>query len=435
MAAGGERVRRTIRRPSALSGEVHPPGDKSISHRAVILNSIAHGDARIRNFSWSQDCRATIACLNALGMKADFGDGGEVTIHGVGGDGLKEAEDVLNAGNSGTTMRLLAGLLASRPFLSVITGDDSLRSRPMGRIIEPLRLMGGQVWGREGDSRAPLVIRGGNLRGVRHVLPVASAQLKSALLLAGLFAEGDTVVVEPMPSRDHTERLLGAMGARIEVDGDTIKLSPGILHAVDVDVPGDISAAAFWLVAGALHNEAKITIRGVGLNPTRSGVIDVLQSMGANLRVDNNRVVGGEPIADLHVESSSLIGVEIGGEVIPRMIDEIPLIALCGAMARGKTVIRDARELRVKESDRISTTAGELSKMGVRVDELPDGMVVHGGERVVGAECDSHGDHRLAMVLGVAGLIADGETAIDNAEVADVSYSEFWSDLEQISVN
>jgi len=291
------------------------------------------------------------------------------------------------------------------------------------------------VWGRGGDSRAPLVIRGGNLRGVRYVLPVASAQLKSSLLLAGLSAEGETVVVEPMPSRDHTERLLGAMGARIEVDGDTIKLSPGSLRAVDVDVPGDISAAAFWLVAGVLHNEAKITIRGVGLNPTRSGVIDVLRSMGADLRVENNRVVGGEPIADLQVESSSLTGVEIGGEVIPRMIDEIPLIALCGAMARGKTVIRDAQELRVKESDRISTTTVELSRMGVRVEELPDGMVVHGGERVLGGEFDSHGDHRLAMMLGVAGLIADGETTIDNAEVADVSYSEFWSDLEQISAS
>jgi 3-phosphoshikimate 1-carboxyvinyltransferase len=409
---------------------VHPPGDKSISHRAAILNSVADGDAKVSNFARSQDCLSTVSCLRSLGASIDLNDAGEVAIRGAGAGGLREAEDVLDAGNSGTTMRLLTGLLASLPFLSILTGDDSLRSRPMRRIIEPLRLMGAQIWGRDGDSRAPLVVKGGNLHGIEYSLPVPSAQLKSALLLAGLSAEGDTVVVEPAPSRDHTERLLGAMGAKIEVDGEAIRLSPGGLRAVDVAVPGDMSAAAFWLVAGAIHPKAEIKVSGVGINPTRSGVIDVLRSMGATLTIENERVVSGERVADLRVESSTLNGIEIGGELVPRSIDEIPVIALAAACARGKTVIRDAQELRVKESDRIGNTVRELSKMGARVDELPDGMVIHGGGQLHGAECDSQNDHRVAMMLGVAALVAGGETTIDNAEAVDISYSGFWSDLE-----
>ena len=417
-----------------LSGEIYPPGDKSISHRAIILNSIAQGTARISNFSPAGDCLSTVACLQALGAKIEPGKApGEYFVQGVGQEGLREAENVLDAGNSGTTMRVLAGLLAAQPMFSVITGDQSLRSRPMYRVIQPLRLMGAQIWGRCDDSRAPLVIKGGQLHGIRYQLPVASAQLKSALLLAALFAQGDTILEEPMPSRDHTERLLKAMGAEIKVTGNAITLSPSRLNAMDLDVPGDISSAAFWLVAGAIHPQAQIRLLNIGVNPTRSGIIDVLHSMGADLIVCNERTVSGEPVADVEVHSSRLIGTEIGGELIPRLIDEIPLIALAASVAQGKTVIRDAQELRVKESDRISSTIKELSNMGAEIDELPDGMIIHGGKKLRGANCDSHQDHRLAMMLGVAGLVAEGETVIDNAEAADISYSTFWRDLERLS--
>jgi len=426
-------VKQKVRAARALEGEVYPPGDKSISHRAVILNSIAQGNARVSNFSQAGDCLATVSCLRALGVEIESGEVGELFVRGVGKEGLKEAEDVLDAEDSATTMRILTGLLAAQQFLSVITGDESLRSRPMSRVIQPLRLMGARIWGRSGDSRAPLVIKGGQLHGIRYQLPVASAQLKSALLLAALFAKGDTIIKEPMPSRDHTERLLKAMGAEIEVAADTIALSPSRLNAVDLIIPGDISSAAFWLVAGAVHPQASIRLLNTGVNPTRSGIIDVLRSMGADLMVQNERVLNGEPVADLEVRSGALNGVEIGGSFIPRLIDELPLIALAACLARGKTVIRDAQELRVKETDRISATVGELLKMGAKAEELPDGMVIYGGGKLRGSSCDSHRDHRLAMMLGIAALIAEGETEIDNAEVADISYPAFWQDLEKLS--
>jgi 3-phosphoshikimate 1-carboxyvinyltransferase len=303
----------------------------------------------------------------------------------------------------------------------------------MDRVIQPLRLMGAQIWGRHSDSRAPLVIRGGQLHGIRYTLPVASAQLKSALLLAALFAQGDTVIVGPIASRDHTERMLKAMGAKIEVKGDTITISPSRLKAVDIIVPGDISSAAFWLVAGVIHNRANIRLSNVGINPTRSGIIDVLNSMGANLSVENERVVSGEPVADLRAQSNQLSGMEIRGELIPRVIDEIPLIALAASIAQGKTVIREAQELRVKETDRISATVKELLKLGADVQELPDGMVIQGRKKLRGAACESHGDHRLAMMLGVAALVAEGETEIDNAEAVNISYPRFWQDLKRLS--
>ncbi len=426
-------MKRRVAAAKALSGDIQLPGDKSISHRAVILNSIAHGNAKISNFAQSDDCRSTIACLQSLGVQIELSKDDTVNIQGMADRGLQEPEDVLDAGNSGTTMRLITGLLSAQLFFSVITGDKSLCSRPMDRVIQPLRLMGAQIWGRDGDSKAPLTIKGGILNGIRYELPVASAQLKSALLLAGLFGQGDTVVIEPAPSRDHTERMLKAMGVTVEVDGRSISLSPGSLRATDVIVPGDISSAAFWLVAGAIHPQAKLSIYNVGINPTRSGIIEVLQSMGAKLKIDNEREVSGEPVADLHIESSSLTGIEIGGDIIPRLIDEIPLIALAGSVASGKTVIKDAQELRVKESDRISTTIEELSKLGADIEELPDGMIINGGKSLSAAECDSHGDHRLAMVLGIAALVSDGEMTIDKAEAVDVSYSGFWQHLTQIS--
>jgi len=420
---------------SALRGEVAPPGDKSISHRAVILNSVAQGRAKIGNFSPGEDCLSTVTCLRELGVEITEKSRGTLIVTGVGEKGLKEPGDVLNAGNSGTTIRLLAGLLASQTFLSIITGDESLRSRPMARVIHPLRLMGAQFWGREGDSLAPIAIKGCQLHGIEYRLPVASAQLKSAILIAALFAQGETTVEEPAPSRDHTERMLRAMGAELQSDGSKITLAPKptSLSALDLDIPGDVSSAAFWLVAGAIHPNAKIRITNAGNNPTRMGIIEVLSDMGAKVGIENERIAGGEPVADITVESSHLVGKEIGGNIIPRLIDEIPLIAVAGCVARGTTTIRDAAELRVKETDRIAATVKELSKLGAEIEELPDGMVIHGGKTLHGAECSSHYDHRLAMTLGIAALIAVGETVIQDAEVVAVSYPTFWQELERLT--
>lgn len=427
-----------IRACASLRGEITPPGDKSISHRAIILNSIAEGRARIDNLCPGADCQCTIACMRALGVgikgPEPLGSPQAIEVLGVGRGGLREAPNTLDAGNSATTMRLLAGLLAAQPFLSIITGDDSLRSRPMERLIQPLRLMGAEIWGRQDGSLAPLAIRGGRLRGITYTLPVPSAQLKSALLLAGLWAQGGTVLEEPAPSRDHSERLLQAMGAKMEVDDGRIAIAPvsAPLMSLDLRIPGDISAAAYWLVAGAIHPDAQIKVTGCGINPTRTGIIDVLRAMGANLKVENQRMEGGEPVADLLLKSGDLIATKIDAQIIPRLIDEIPVIAVAASMARGTTVIEDAAELRVKETDRIRTTVDELSKLGIRVEELPEGMVIHGEGRLRGAEVDSHHDHRLAMALAVAALVAEGETVVRNAEAVDMSYPAFWQELEKL---
>jgi len=387
-----------VRRASVLRGEVVLPGDKSISHRAVILNSVAEGKAKVENFSPGADCWSTVSCLRELGIEIAEESPGRLTVSGVGTAGLQEPRDVLDAGNSATTLRILSGLLAAQPFLSIVTGDESLRSRPMARLIHPLRLMGAEIWGRGDDSLAPLAIKGNQLRGIKYRLPVASAQLKSAILIAALFAQGETVVEEPAPSRDHTERLL-----------------------------------SFWLVAGAIHPNAKIQVMNTGINPTRMGIIEVLLDMGAKLQIERERIEGGEPVADLTVESSELVGRQIGGSIIPRLIDEIPLIAVAGCVARGTTVIRDAAELRVKETDRISATVKELSRLGADIGELPDGMIIRGGRTLKGAECYSYYDHRLALTLGIAALIAKGETVIHDAEVVAMSYPTFWQDLERLS--
>ena len=427
---------RTIKPCPTLEGEIILPGDKSISHRAVILNSLTRDGARINNFAPGRDCLATIRCLKALGVKIDrmgSSDSYTLLVSGTGEDGLKEASNVLNAENSATTMRLLGGLLASQPFLSVITGDVSLRNRPMDRLIEPLRLMGADIWGRGRDSFAPLVIKGGKLRGIDFTLPVPSAQIKSAILLAGLFACGNTILHQITPSRDHTERMLRWMGASLESQKNSISLLPlnNPLVPVDLRVPGDISSAAYFLVAGAIHPNARLVIRDCGINPTRTGIIDILLAMGAKLRIYNERLEAGEPLADIVVESSELTGTEVGGDTIPRLIDEIPVLAVAGCVAKGKTVIRDARELRVKESDRIATVGSELSHLGAKIEPLPDGMVIYGDKPLSGTEVDSHFDHRLAMSLAVAGLVAKGETTIKHAQVAQVSYPTFWRDLQQ----
>jgi len=429
-------MRKTIRPPRRLRGSIEAPGDKSVSHRAAILNAIAQGEAAVESFQGGADCLATLRCLRALGVKIDWDGQGTLRIQGGGRFGLRESADVLNAGNSATTMRLLAGLLAGQPFFSVLTGDASLRSRPMERVVEPLRAMGARIQGRAGGARSPLAIDGGSLRGIRYRLPVASAQVKSALSLAALYGEGETVLTEPAPSRDHTERMLRAMGAEVlSEEDDGLRISPPQreLTPLSLRVPGDISAAAFWMVAAAAHPDAEIRLTGVGVNPSRSGIIDALAGMGASVALEEERMWGCEPVADIVVRSSSLRGTVIGGSLIPRLIDEIPVVAVAACLAEGETVIRQAGELRLKESDRIRTTVLELRRLGANIQELADGMIIQGMGCLKGGVCGSHGDHRLAMTLAVAGLLAQEETVVRGAEASSISYPVFWHHLEQLS--
>jgi 3-phosphoshikimate 1-carboxyvinyltransferase len=421
-----------------LGGALSVPGDKSISHRSLILNAIAQGDALVQGLSGGEDVISTMRCLQAMGVNIEpAGAIGSYRIQGRGAE-LEEPTDILDAGNSGTSMRLLSGILASQSFASIITGDGSLRSRPMQRIVQPLKQMGAQIMGRQNDSLAPLVIRGGSLRGIEYDLPMASAQVKSAIMLAGLSASGATVIHQPALSRDHTERMMLAMGGKVEESGLDLTIHPAELKAVDITVPGDISSAAFWMVAGLCHPNARILVRGVGLNPSRTGIVDVLQEMGAGdaLQLIDERTEGGEPVADILVTSTELHGIEIGGDLIPRLLDEVPILAVAACFATGDTVIRDAAELRVKESNRIATTASELTRLGSDIETTEDGMVIHGKgpetSSLKGAECESHGDHRLAMSMAVAGLIADGETTVHGAPDASVSYPEFWQDLNML---
>ncbi len=427
------KMKKTISAPGRIEGAADPPGDKSISHRALLLNSIAQGSAHVSNLCVGDDRSSMLRCLRGLGATivrhTDCASSGApecFEVRGAGADGLREPDSVLDAGNSGTTMRLVSGLLAAQPFFSVITGDHSLRSRPMRRIVEPLTQMGAQFMGRSEGSLAPLAVRGGDLRGISYEMPVASAQLKSSILIAGMHADGETKVREPAASRDHTERMMLAMGADVATEGLGITVRPSELSAMDVRVPGDISGAAFWLVAGCCHPNARLTVEGIGINPSRTGVLDVLRSMGARIGIQNAREDAGEPNADLVAESSSLRGTEIAGEIIPRVIDELPVIALAACFAEGTTVIRDAGELRMKESDRIRATVDGLSRLGARIEERPDGMVIEGVGQLTGAECESHGDHRIAMTMGIAGLLSDGVTTVGDAEAASVSYPDFW---------
>ncbi len=423
---------RAVQPAKRLRGTIAVPGDKSISHRAAIFNALADGEAIIENFLPGDDCLSTLGVLRALGAECAL-DGTTLRVRGAGLGGLREASDVLDCGNSGTTIRLMSGVLAGQPFLSVLSGDASLRARPMARVVEPLRLMGAQVDGRDGGSLAPLTMRGGGLRGIRYRTPMASAQVKSAVLLAGLFADGATVVEAPAQSRDHTERMLAAMGARISGERGAVRLDPGAkLAPLPMRVPNDISAAAFWMVAAAVHPDAEIALPGIGVNPTRSGIIDALRAMGADISVEEERVVGGEPVADVVVRSSRLEATEVSGDMIPLLLDETPALAVAAAFARGTTVIRDAEELVVKESNRIATTASQLRALGVKIEERGDGMVIEGGGAVTGGDVRSFGDHRLAMALAVAGLAGTGEVRIDEAEAVSVSYPGFWDDLERL---
>lgn len=429
-----------VSRAARISGTIEVPGDKSISHRGAIMNSIAHGTATVDNYLSGADCLSTLDCLRALGVQITYDPTGapdgkpRVTVTGLGGS-LQEAIRPLDAGNSGTTMRLMAGLLAGQPIFSVMTGDASLSSRPMARVADPLRLMGAKIYGRGGGRLAPLVIDGGNLKGIDYPAPVASAQVKSCVLLAGVQAEGTTIARAPAASRDHTERLLAAQGADIETsdDGRVVTVKGGAtLKAVDVVVPGDSSSAAYWLALACIHPDAEITVENVGMNPGRTGFVEILQQMGGDVEIRNARVIGGEPMADLVARSSRLSGVKVGGDVIPRAIDEIPLVAIMGLFADGVTEIRDASELRVKESDRIASLGRELTRLGGQVEELDDGLRVLGGANLERATCETLGDHRLAMGLAVAGLAGAGVDVID-PHCAVVSYPGFWQQVQQVA--
>ncbi len=423
----------TIRPRGPLRGEVVVPGDKSISHRALILGALAEGDTSIRGLATGQDVQSTMACLRALRVDIEA-RGDDVIVHGVGHQGFAPPSAVLDARNSGTTMRLLAGLLAGQPFRSAITGDASLRRRPMQRIIEPLVRMGAEVVAQPGGL-PPLTIAGGGLRAIDYELPVASAQVKSCVLLAGLLAAGTTSVVEPAPSRDHTERMLAAFGVNVLREGRRIMLGGGqrLRGGVRMQVPGDLSSAAFYMAAAATLPKSDLVVRGVGLNPTRTGFLSVLRSMGGRVEILSQKVEHHEPSGDLRIRFSRLRAVQVKGGLIPAVIDEIPILAVLATQAEGRTEIRDAQELRVKESDRIRSIADGLRRMGARIEELPDGMVIEGPTPLHAASVDSYGDHRVAMALAVAGMLCDGEIVIHNAEAVSVSFPQFFSQLEDLS--
>jgi len=426
----------TLTAAPRLRGTIVVPGDKSISHRAVIFNSIAEGNARITNFLTGADCLSTIACMRALGVQIEQ-EGDTVALRGRGLRGLQAPPEVLDCGNSGTTIRLLTGLLAGQSFRSVLTGDDSLRRRPQLRVVEPLRRLGAQIDGEAGGNYAPLVINSATLHGGEIALKVASAQVKSALLLAGLLANTPLVLTGKLHSRDHTERMLAAMGVDLHVEAERIVLHPPahpvFPYPLSLRVPGDPSSAAFWWVAASIHPDADITTTGVCLNPTRTGALDALRAMGANIEVTNQRNEGQEPVGDVRVRSAPLQGTTIGSDLIPRLIDELPVLAVAAAYAHGTTTIRDAAELRAKESDRIATVASELTKLGAPVIPTADGLVVEGGGELHGAAVDSYGDHRLAMCLAVAALAAEGTTTINDSASVAVSYPAFWDDVNQVA--
>lgn len=436
-----------IHPPSELFGTLSVPGDKSISHRAALLAAIAEGESSIRNFLLGGDCLATLSCLRAMGVPAEEvpldpssappSGAATIKIEGGGLHGLREAGEPLNCVNSGTTMRLLAGLLAGQAHFSVLTGTQQLLRRPMGRVVEPLRQMNARILGREGGHRAPLAIQGGDLTGVDYVLPIPSAQVKSAILLAGLYAGGLTIVREPGPARDHSERMLQAMGAPLQVMGSTIIVERPRrpLQPLHLTVPGDISSAAFLIAAGLVVPGAQVTIMGVGVNPRRTGFLDILVAMGGDVRMQNEREEAGEPVADLIARHSRLQGTQIGGDFVVRAIDELPVLAVVASQAEGPTLVQDAGELRVKETDRIATLAQELRKLGARIEERPDGFVVEGPTPLRSAPVQSHGDHRLAMALAVAGLVGSGPVLVEDAACMADSFPGFDRALQKLGVN
>lgn len=416
-----------------LRGEITVPGDKSISHRAVMFGALAEGDTRITGFLRGADCLSTISCFRQLGISIED-NADQIVVHGQGLHGLHAPEAVLDTGNSGTTTRLISGILAGQNFTTVLNGDLSIQRRPMRRIMTPLSQMGASIRSINGNDCAPLEITGNNLHGISYRSPVASAQVKSAILLAGLYADSRTSVAEPAVSRNHTELMLRSFGTDIRTEGRTVSVQPDpVLRGTDIHVPGDISSAAYFIAAGCLVPDSEILIRNVGINPTRAGILQVAGKMGADIRLLNEKTEG-EPVADLLVKSSSLHGTTIDGDIIPTLIDELPVIAVMAASAEGTTVIRDAAELRVKESDRISVMTENLSAMGCDITPTKDGMIIRGGRRLHGALIDPHLDHRIAMSFTVAAMAADGETEIKDAGCVSISYPGFYQDLKKICI-
>ena len=409
-------------------GQIKVPGDKSISHRAVMLGSLANGVTEISGFLKGADCLSTIDCFRKMGIDIDI-NGENVTVHGNGLRGLKKPDEMLYTGNSGTTTRLLCGILAGQNFDTSITGDASIQKRPMGRVVKPLSMMGAKIE----NEYCPLYITGTKLHGIDYKMPVASAQVKTAIILAGLYADGETVIHEIEKSRDHTELMLSAMGADLTVDNLDITVKPtNDLTAVNVDVPSDISSAAFFLVLGAIMPNSQITVTNVGINPTRTGIIDVLKDMGADITLENVHTSAGETVADITVRSSSLKGTTVGGDIIPRLIDELPIIAVAAVFADGQTVIKDAQELKVKETNRIRAVVDEFNKCGIDITETDDGMIINGGKSIHGADFKTYGDHRMAMSLTVLAQLADGESTLDDSDCACVSYPTFFDDFYKL---
>ena len=420
-----------IKKLTNLHGEITVPGDKSISHRAVMFGSLAKGTTRITHFLEGADCLSTISCFRKMGIDIE-NNNGEILIHGKGLRGLSSPTDILDVGNSGTTTRLISGILAGQNFVSELTGDDSIQSRPMKRIMTPLLSMGADITSIKGNNCVPLRIAGHPLKAIHYDSPVASAQVKSCVLLAGMYSDGVTSVTEPVLSRNHTEIMLNYFGAQVTSEGTTASIVPEpSLHAREITVPGDISSAAYFIAAGLLVPGSEILLKNVGINPTRDGLLRVCKDMGAQITMLNVNMEG-EPTADLLVRTSSLHGTTVGGEIIPTLIDEIPMIAVMAAFAEGTTVIKDAKELKVKESDRILVMAENLSRMGVDITPTDDGMIIHGGKPLHGAEIDSHLDHRIAMSFAVAGLICDGSLSIKGGDCVKISYPEFYEDLYRL---
>ncbi len=418
-----------------LCGRLTVPGDKSITHRALILGALAEGSTRITGYSRGEDCLNTLAVVQELGAEVQEIPEG-LNVIGKGLWGLTEPSNVLDCGNSGTGLRLLAGVLAGQKFFSVLTGDVSLRSRPMDRVVQPLRQMGATISGRQGGKLAPLGIQGGTLQPVMYESPVASAQIKSCVLLAGLFVEGTTTVKEPMKSRDHSERMLAYLGIPLQVEGNTVKITgQQSFEGRPIAVPGDISAAAFFLVAASIVPDSDVLLTGIGVNPERTGILDVLTSMGADISIVNSREESGEPVSDLRVRATRLRGTTIGPSLIPKSIDELPILCVAAALADGETRITGAQELRVKETDRIHAMAVELARIGVVVEERPDGLVIQGGSVLRGATCQSYGDHRVVMSLAVAGLVAKEPIIIKDVECVETSFPGFHGKLLDLLTN
>ncbi len=419
-------------RTQSLQGILTVPGDKSISHRCIMLGALAEGTTEVHGFLQGADCLSSIACFEKMGVTID-NSGELVRIHGLGLHHLKSPSDILDVGNSGTTTRLMSGILAAQPFTSMIDGDASIRKRPMKRIMTPLAQMGASITSLEGNDCAPLRIEGRSLHGIHYQSPVASAQVKSAILLAGLYAEGETSVTEPYVSRNHTELMFEAFGVPIHCEGTTVTVQPvSSLLAQNISVPGDISSAAYFLVAGLITPNSCITIQNVGINPTRDGILEVCRAMGAKLTMENVKASVGEPTADITVSTSSLHGTTIEGALIPKLIDELPIIAVLACFAEGTTVIKDAQELKVKESNRIDVMVTNLSAMGADIEATDDGMIIHGGKPLHGAVIDSHLDHRIAMSFAIAGMNADGNTEILGADCVNISYPDFYSHLSSL---